>query len=100
MKTIEIHTIEFETGIEASENKNYPNSGLFITRIKGGMSDLRFVDKSISNNYCIVPESVFNGVFNTKEVTELPLMQEIESVNQKFDGDFILEFSRILLNRK
>ena len=99
MRTVEIHTIEFKTAEEASKNENYPNSGLFIVREKGGTSNLRIVDKAVSHNFCIVPESTFNGICLFNETTELPAIQEPTS-EQKYEGDFILEFSRILLNRK
>jgi len=96
MKTVQIHYIEFEDIVLASKNDNYPNSGLFVVKIKKGNSDLRFVDKTIEMNYCIVPESVFNGAVNFKnELEAIP-----EETPAKYDGDFILEFSRILLNRK
>ena len=97
MKTVEIHYIEFETFELANENKNYPHSGLFMAKIKDGNADLRFIDKSTKQNFCIAPESMCNGVLNYKEVEKLELIVEEKP---KYDGDFILEFSRILLNRK
>ena len=96
-KTVQVNYIEFETFELANENKNYPESGLFITKTPTG-SDFRFIDKTIKNNFCIVPESVFNSTVNVSDKIE---SQELTVEPQiKYDGDFILEFSRILLNRK
>jgi len=100
MKTINIETIEFPTGAEASENKNYPHSGLFIARTKDGSSDLRLIDKTIKTNFCIVPESVFNGIFENVAVNKPVELESVIQSNNKYEGDFILEFARILLNRK
>lgn len=100
MKTINIETIVFDTFEEANENKNYPNSGFFMTKIKEGTNDLRFIDKSVKQNYCIMPESVFNGIFGNLEVIKPLEIEPIIHKENKYDGDFILEFSRILLNRK
>jgi len=95
MKTVEIQTLFFITHEEASKTKNYPNSGLFISNVENGINDLRWVDKNMEDAYCIVPSEVFYSVMPKKEnIIELPLN------TQKYDGAFILEFSRILLNRK
>lgn len=100
MKTINVEVINFETFEQANDNNNYPDSGLFISRVIEGHNDLRFVDKSMKHNVLIAPESVFNGVFGkTEEIKPLGL-EPIVSEGNKYDGDFILEFSRILLNRK
>jgi len=96
-KTVELNYIEFDSFELANENKNYPKSGLFITKTPEG-SDFRFIDKSVKNGFCIVPESVFNSTVNISDKVEI---EELTSNSEnKFDGDFILEFSRILLNRK
>ncbi len=100
MKTVEIHYIEFETFELANENKNFPHSGLFVTKTPD-FSDLRFVDKSIKHNMCIVPESVLNSVIGVSEkVNKAETLELITEEKPKYDGDFILEFSRILLNRR
>jgi len=100
MRTINVEVVNFETFEEANENKNYPNSGFFMAKVKEGMNDLRFVDKSVKHNHCIMPESVFNGVFGTAEIVKPLEAEQVISTDNKYDGDFILEFSRILLNRK
>lgn len=93
MKNAQIHEIEFDNHELAMENKNYPHSGLFDVKIKTGMSDVRFVDKNIRTNCCVAPSVVFFEVTH-KDVYLDPVEPK------KYDGDFILEFSRILLNRK
>lgn len=100
MKTINIQIINFETGVEASENKNYPISGLFLVRTEEGMSDLRIVDKTVKHNFCIVPESIFNSIFGSVTENNTAQLESVSPTENKYDGDFILEFSRILLNRK
>lgn len=95
---VEIKSIEFETSELASANKNYPSSGLFMVEDKeSGNNDLRFINKDVSHNFFICPRSVFYGcVAVVQESEPLPIQEQ----QNKFDGDFILEFSRILLNRK
>lgn len=104
MKTINIETIRFDDVAKSNECKNYPYSGLFMVKVANGTNDLRLVNKNdLYNNY-VCPESIFNDVF---ELQEKP--KTIEGLNQtaelvqesiKYEGDFILEFARILLNRK
>lgn len=109
MKTVvEIQEIEFSDVNKISKNVNYPNSGFFMAKIKNGVADLRFVDKNCEFNICIVPETIFNNVVQTQLIEEINERNELlkgtienkQSEKQKYDGDFILEFSRILLNRK
>ena len=95
-KKVKIHYIDFDHSDDAMKNINYPNSGLFIVRVKKAGSDLRFVNKSVELNYFIAPESVFNAVVDVEDIG-LPIEEIIE---YKYDGDFILEFARILLNSK
>ena len=97
MTTVEINYIEFESLELANENKNYPKSGLFITKTPDG-SDFRFIDKSIRHGFCIASESIFNSIANVYSKTESQELNVDPKI--KYDGDFILEFSRILLNRK
>lgn len=102
---VEIKNIEFETWDISSVNDNYPNSGFFMVKIKEtDLADLRFINKSNSVNFCICPEVIFNDnvKIDKEKETEapLPIVSTIQEQQNKFDGDFILEFSRILLNRK
>lgn len=98
MKTVQIHEIEFDNAIKANETENYPHSGLFFSRVKNHSSDLRFVDKNIKVTNFIVPEEIFRNVtVNQKE--KQPDITEIED-KKEYSQDFILEFARILLNRK
>lgn len=107
MIKINIETISFETIEDSNLNENYPNSGLFMVKVANGTNDLRYVNKNdIYNNY-VMPESVFNEVFESQKIVdsfdELKIdceIDEIIKVPAKYDGDFILEFARILLNRK
>jgi len=94
--TVDLNYIEFETMDLAGQNENYPHSGLWMVKIKKGNADLRFIDKSTTTNWCIAPESTCNGVFDYKE----PEIVHTVEPKKQYDGDFILEFSRILLNRK
>lgn len=101
MRTIDIETINFKDQKEASKNENYPNSGFFITRVENGTSDLRLVDKTVEFTFCVIPENVFNNIFNSRVRSDLPAMDTgLIQESIKYDGDFILEFARILLNRK
>lgn len=92
--TVDLNYIDFETMELAGQNENYPHSGLWMVKIKKGGSDLRFVDKATTTNWCVAPESICNGIFDYKEP------EQQKEIKKQFDGDFILEFSRILLNRK
>lgn len=101
MKTVQIHEIEFDDLETSDKNSNYPISGLFIVRVKDERSDFRFVDKTVNTNICIIPESVLNILDFIQEIK--PKQEEVlESVksNKEYSQDFILEFARILLNRK
>lgn len=100
MKTVEINYIDLENNDLALKTANYPKSGLFITRLKDGFSDLRFVDKKNEYSYVIAPELIFNECVTINESSEYKFLEDIEIKNNNFDADFILEFSRILLNRK
>ena len=105
--TFKVKKIEFDDGIKANENANYPDSGFFLTTVKKEkvtQSDLRFVDKSLPHNICIAPASAFYGVlFQMKEEpTETEIVATIEEKRYQgqSDNDFILQFSQILLNKK
>jgi len=78
---------------------------MFLVRVKDATSDLRCVNKDDIYNFYIMPESIFNDVFESQEKqpesVEIP-EQTTELIQQpiKYDADFILEFARILLNRR
>lgn len=93
MKKVEIHEIEFEDDDIQLDTDKYPNGGLFIAK-RRSFSDLVFVNKKDKFVTAICPEFIFNDATKVEQVIELP------KIENKFDGDFILEFSRILLNRK
>ena len=101
-KFIPIHEIEFENHAESMKNKSYPNSGLFLVKITDGIEDLRFVDKSMPTNLCICPKSVFFGEVSDQITTieELPTIEQVKPVSGFSENDFILDFTKILLNRK
>jgi len=96
MKTVEIFEITIDDAIEANKNENYPNSGLFIVKTEIA-SDLRFIDKNSEYNYCIAPANMFLNSVELKHVNET-VLEPVQS--EKYEANFILEFSRILLNRK
>jgi len=100
-KKVEIKYIEFENNQDAMENKNYPSSGLFMVRtIKPDASDLRFVDKRLETNFCLVPEAMFEQVIVEVYDSEKLIQEKLHEIENTYKGDFILEFARILLNRK
>lgn len=104
MKTINIERIVFENAIEKEAAKNYPNSGIFESEVKEGFCDLVFVDKGQKHVAYICPFEFFNKFFESQEkpTTLEGLNQNTELIQEsiKYEGDFILEFARILLNRK
>lgn len=98
MKTVQIHEIEFDNAIKANETENYPHSGLFFSRVKNHSSDLRFVDKNIKVTTFIVPEEIFRNVIVNQKVKQLDDI--LIQYKTEYSQDFILDFARILLNRK
>lgn len=97
----EIKEITFETSELANNSKSYPHSGLFlVTNNEIGIIDLRFIDKGAKINYFICPESVFNGTIRTTIVEDEPKIIEHPKSNDSSNNEFVLEFARILLNRK
>ena len=90
------------------KTKNYPDNGLYVVTIKNKdseivQSDLRFIEKSSPTTLFIAPEVIFNGVLRDIEVPEpkgLELVQMQGEVQGMTANDFILNFSKILLNRK
>lgn len=103
---IEVKTIKFNDVKEASENKNYPESGFYLTELDEGGTDLRFVDKSAPRSFCICPKSVFDGLqywavnpdFNKSP--EVLTVSEIVPPTGYASESFILDFTKILLSQK
>lgn len=112
-KTVIIPYLTFLTDKEASDSSRYPHSGLFVVTIDDRKqtktvdekdvfrSDLRLVDKNLPHAQCLVPEERFNKILHEFEVPEV----KNEIVSQpKLDGytsnDFIIEFTKTLLNLK
>lgn len=97
MKTVQIHEIELDTELLGMDSINYPNNGLYLLKVKG-QTHLAFVNKKIKDVMWIAPKDVWSDVLNVQ--TELvSTIEDLPQQNQ-YDGDFILEFARILLNRK
>lgn len=105
MKTINVETILFESIEEKNKTKNYPNSGIFESQAKGGFFDLVFVDKKQVYVFYICPIDFFDS-FHIYQIEKQDVpriskqIKEPKNESIKYDGDFILEFARILLNRK
>jgi hypothetical protein len=95
MKNLKIKEINFLIGDTRGLTKSYPSSGLFISRLEGGISDFILVNKDVEFVFFICPEETFNYIFKGEEKTVIS-----EPNNDTYKEDFILEFSRILLNRK
>lgn len=103
MKTVKIKEIEFKKGDTKGLTKTYPSSGLFLIRDEHGISDFVHVNKEFEFVNFICSEEIFNSSFDDELETELPTKKELnisEFNTEKYSGDFILEFARILLNRK
>lgn len=102
MKTINIEKIKFENVEEKGNTENYPNSGLFESELIEGSTDLVFVNKKQEHVFYICPLDVFDSFYIDKqEVNDISTqIPDKEKDSIKYDGDFILEFARILLNRK
>lgn len=102
MKT-EIKKIEFETLELKGRAENYPKNGFYISKELGAdYSDLTFVDKRKEFVFYVMPFSSFEEIEN-----DFIIKDEIETTefiplnnSKEYDSDFILEFARILLNRK
>lgn len=103
---LEVKEIKFTDIKEASVNKNYPESGFYITEIVGMHTDLRFVDKSTNLNLMICPKSVLDGVqfmaVNPKLNKEQEVVTTLEMVPPSgyASESFILDFTKILLSQK
>ena len=67
--------------------------------MKDGISDFVFVNKAVEFVYFVCPQEIFNSIFkDEEEIIQPPKKEELNS--DAYKGDFILEFARILLNRK
>lgn len=103
---LEVKEIKFTDIKEVSVNKNYPESGFYITEIEGMHTDLRFVDKSTSLNLVICPKSVFDGLqfmaVNPDHHKEPEVLTTLETVPPTgyASETFILDFTKILLSQR
>lgn len=107
MKTVQIHEITFESSKESFESKKYPNEGLFIVEdLEINLTDVRFVNKE--NNYVlgIAPDNLFLRACEIK-ISNVTIDQGINTdselkpiLTSGIDSNFILEFTKLLLNRK
>ena len=104
MTKINIKTIAFKNVGEKEKTKNYPNSGFFKAESEIGTCDLVFIDKNQEWALFICPLDIFNKIFESQEkpktIESLNKTAELTQESIKYDSDFILEFARILLNRK
>lgn len=104
-KTLKLNYIEFEDFKTASDPKKYPESGFYISSVlETKTSDLRMVNKYTGLNLLIMPEDQFDSIgkyviVETEEPTVLETNEVIPSGTMS-DNNFILEFSKILLNKK
>lgn len=103
MKTVQIHEITFESSKETFESEKYPNSGLFIVEdLDTNLTDVRFVNKEINYVLGIAPDDIFFRLCKpTTIINKQNPDTELKSVfYSEIDQNFILEFTKLLLNRK
>lgn len=103
MKTVQIHEITFESSKKSFESKNYPNEGLFIVEdLEINLTDIRFVNKETNFVLGIAPDDLFFRLCKpTTIINKQNPDPELKSVfNSEIDQNFILEFTKLLLNRK
>lgn len=105
MTTVHIYEIEFSEKQDSFKSENYPHSGLFIVKDNlNKTTDIRFVNNSFSFVLCIAPDDVFIRECNVQTVealTDTETKTELKTnFNSEIDQNFILEFTKILLNRK
>ena len=93
---VEIKEIEFNNPELKSRTENYPSSGFYISSYDETI-DLTFVNKNFEFVLFIIPVSEFEKI-----ESEFIIKESNENINQEkeYTNDFILEFARILLNRK
>ena len=106
MYTLEVKEIEFDDFVNANKNKNYPESGFYLRTIKANdieQSDLVFVDKSMPNNFCICPKSVFDGLKKFPEkIIEQPEVLTVQSAHPEpgfVSESFVLDFAKLILKK-
>ncbi len=106
MYNLEVKEIEFDDFEKAAKNKNYPESGFYLRTVKANdveQCDLVFIDKSVSNNYCICPKSVFDGL--QKIAVRIPEEPTVLTSNEVLpqmgmaSETFVLEFAKVLLKK-
>ncbi|AQX00436.1 hypothetical protein [Elizabethkingia anophelis] len=99
---IEIKEVAFATGKEASENVNYPESGLYLVAADGN-TDLRLIDKTVKVNHFICPKSVFDGIMTYMSNPEASKLSEADNTTPPasyVSESFVMDFTRLLLNKK
>ena len=106
MYNLEVKEIEFDDYEKANKNKNYPESGFYLRTVKTNeieLSDLVFVDKSTSTNFCVCPKSVFDGLQKLAvRIPEEPTVLTSNEVLPKMgmaSETFVLEFAKVLLKK-
>lgn len=106
MYNLEVKEIEFDDFVNSNKNKNYPESGFYLRTVKANnieQCDLVFVDKSVSNNFCICPKSVFDGL--QKLAVRIPEEPTVITSNEVLPSmgmaseTFVLEFAKVLLKK-
>lgn len=106
MYNLEVKEIEFDDFEKAAKNKNYPESGFYLRKVKTNeieQSDLVLVDKSTSHNFAICPKSVFDGLQKLavkipEEPTELTSNEVLLPMGMASET-FVLEFAKVLLKK-
>ena len=106
MYNLEVKEIEFDDYEKANKNKNYPESGFYLRTVKTNeieLSDLVFVDKYTSTNFCVCPKSVFDGLQKLAvRIPEEPTVLTSNEVLPKMgmaSETFVLEFAKVLLKK-
>lgn len=101
---LEVKEIKFDNHGEASDNKNYLESGFYIVEIgESGMADLRFIDKSTMLNILICPKSVYDGLQfmavnpNHHKSPEVLTSLDVSPPEGYVSETFILDFTKTLL---
>ena len=106
MYNLEVKEIEFDDLEKAVITKNYPESGFYLRTVKtkvSEQSDLVFVDKSTSTNFCICPKSFLDGV--QKLAVRIPEEPKVFTINEVLppmgmaSETFVLEFAKVLLKK-
>ena len=106
MYNLEVKEIEFDDFVNANKNKNYPESGFYLRTVKTNeieLSDLVFVDKSTSTNFCVCPKSFLDGLQKFPEkITEQPEVLTAQSAHPEpgfVSESFVLDFAKLILKK-